>query len=103
MVKPFGEYILVRREDSCLLYDSEFELVMRESIDETEREIQLFEAGPKKFILKTEGHAVLWDIENEDTEDIEGIPSASPLLSEFMSGNIIVSDKWIKAYGIEKK
>ena len=45
----------------------------------------------------------MWDIENEDIEEIDGIPSASPLLSEFMSGKIIVSDKWIKAYGIEKK
>ena len=85
-----------------MLYDSEFELVMRENVEETEKELKLFEVSPKKFILKTESHTVLWDIEEENAEEIEGIPSVSPLLSELMSGKIIASDKCIKAYSIKK-
>lgn len=33
-VKPIGSYLLVRKDDACLLYDSDYELVMKEDMDE---------------------------------------------------------------------
>lgn len=65
--------------------------------------MKILEVDPDKFIIKTQSKTVLWNIKEESADEIMGIPSVSPLLCEYMSGKIIVSDTWIQAYPADIK
>jgi hypothetical protein len=99
---PFEDYLLVRKSDCFILYDNEFELVMKEDAEEKSKEFKILKVDGKKFILKTENKASLWDIEEEDTSELKSVPVVSPKLTEFMSGQVIACDRWIEAYGVKQ-
>lgn len=52
-LKIYKNYLLVKKESSFLLLDEEFECVMREDIDEDDKEYKIVPYSENGFLLKT--------------------------------------------------
>lgn len=88
----------MKKEASILVYDKEFDLVMKEEEDPDIANYKLLKVNDKKFILANEQELSLWDLEKED-KTILKLTDASPSMVELVADKILlVADKWIKSY-----
>lgn len=98
-VRPFKDFLLIRKPDSYLLLDAEFECVMREVTPEDDMDCKLIPYQPTSFLLKTEKTLAVWDFEREDIREVTA-PECSPNMVEVMDGKLIVADNWVQAYDL---
>lgn len=88
----------MKKEASILVYDKEFDLVMKEEEDPDIANYKLLKVTDKKFILANEQELSLWDLEKEDKTTLK-LTDASPSMVELVADKtLLVADKWIKSY-----
>ena len=90
----------MKKEASILIYDPDFDLVMKEEEDESLSNYKILKVSDKKFILANDQELSLWDLENESKTIINLIePSIDPSLIELVGGKqLLVAASWIKSY-----
>lgn len=62
-VYPLGNYIIMKKEASIIIYDKEFDFVMKEEDNEEIESYRVMKIDDKKFILASEQEISLWDLE----------------------------------------
>ena len=90
----------MKKEASILIYDPDFDLVMKEEEDESLSNYKILKVSDKKFILANDQELSLWDLENESKTIINlNEPSIDPSLIELVGGKqLLVAASWIKSY-----
>ena len=95
---PLGDYTIMKKEGSILVYDKEFDLVMKEEEDPDTTNYKLLRVADQKFILASDQEMSLWDLEREDKTPLK-MPEAAPSMVELVGEKtLLVADKWIKSY-----
>ena len=97
---PFDKFIIMKKEASILIYDPDFDLVMKEEEDESLTNYKILKVSDKKFILANDQELSLWDLENESKTIINlNESSIDPNLIELIGGKqLLVAASWIKSY-----
>lgn len=97
-IYPFGNFIIMKKEGSILVYDKEFDLVMKEEEDQELTNYKILKVNDKRFIMANEQELSFWDLEKEDKTQLS-LTEATPSLVELVGEkNLLVADKWIKSY-----
>lgn len=99
-LKIYKNYLLVKKESSFLLLDEEFECVMREDIDEDDKEYKIVPYSENGFLLKTQKTLMIWDYLKEETFRLQ-VPEGEPNLMEYMSEKILMVDQWVEAFDVK--
>lgn len=97
-VYPLDNYIIMKKDSSILIYDRDFELLMKEDEDEDIEDYRIMKIDAHRFILASKKDFSVWDLEKEEktTLALEGSP---PNLVELMGKrHLLVADKWIRSY-----
>ena len=99
-IHPFDNFIIMKKEASILIYDPDFDLVMKEEEDESLSNYKILKVSDKKFILANDQELSLWDLENESKTILNlNEPSIDPSLIELVGGKqLLVAASWIKSY-----
>ena len=61
-IHPFDNFIIMKKEASILIYDPDFDLVMKEEEDESLSNYKILKVSDKKFILANDQELSLWDL-----------------------------------------
>ena len=61
----------MRKPDSFLLLDADFECVMREEVDDNDKDFKIIPYNNSSFFLKTEKSFMLWDHDSETSKEID--------------------------------
>ena len=99
-IHPFDSFIIMKKEASILIYDRDFDLVMKEEEDENITNYKILKVSDRKFILSNDQELSLWDLDSE-TKTVVNLNEASinPNLIELVGGkNLLVADSWVKSY-----
>lgn len=64
-VTPINDFLLIKKEASFLLLDSDFECLMKEETKADDTNYKVIPVSGSKFLLKTEKSLQLWDTERE--------------------------------------
>jgi|JI10StandDraft_1071094.scaffolds.fasta_scaffold395962_2 hypothetical protein len=67
----------MKKEGSILVYDKEFDLVMKEEEDQDLTNYKVLKVSEKKFILVNDLELSLWDLDKEDKTSLS-LTEASP-------------------------
>lgn len=98
-IYPLENHIIMKKEGAILVYDKEFDLVMKEEEDQELTNYKVLRVSDKKFILANEQEISLWDLDKEDKIHLSLTKEVSPALVELMSEkSLLVADKWIESY-----
>ena len=101
-IHPFNSFIIMKKESSILIYDLDYDLVMKEEEDENSTNYKILKVSDKKFILASDQELSFWDLENESKSNVNlsfNEKSMNPNLIEFVGGkNLLVADSWVKSY-----
>ena len=99
-IYPFDNFIIMKKEASILIYDRDFDLVMKEEEDQDVSNYKILKVSDKKFILANDQELSLWDLDNESKTSLQlNEASLNPNLVELVGGkNLLVADTWIKSY-----
>ncbi len=76
-IYPFDNYIIMKKEASILVYDKEFDLVMKEEEDPDLANYRILKINENKFILASDQELSLWDME-EESKKLLSITEVSP-------------------------
>ena len=90
----------MKKEASILIYDRDFDLVMKEEEDENITNYKILKVSDRKFILSNDQELSLWDLDSE-TKTVVNLNEASinPNLIELVGGkSLLVADSWVKSY-----
>lgn len=97
-IYPLENHIIMKKEGAILVYDKEFDLVMKEEEDQDLTNYKVLKVSDKKFILANDQELSLWDLDKEDKTSLT-LTDASPSMVELVGEkNLLVADKWIKCY-----
>ena len=98
-IYPFEHYIIMKKEASILIYDRDFDLVMKEEEDEDVPNYKIMKVSDKKFVLANDQELSLWDLDNESRTSLTlNETSLTPSKVELLGKKLLVADSWIKAY-----
>jgi len=61
-VYPLDNYLIMKKEGSILIYDSDFELLMKEDEDEDIEDYRIMKIDEKKFMLASKKEFSVWDL-----------------------------------------
>ena len=64
-VYPLGQQLLVKKEDSFRLYDSDFDLLMREEEEEDVTDYRVMPLPNDRFLVVSRREVALWDVKAE--------------------------------------
>ena len=101
-IHPLDSFIIMKKEASILIYDLDFDLVMKEEEDETTSNYKIIKVSDKKFILVSDKELSYWDLENESKTPInlnlndKNINSS--LIELVNERNLLIADSWVKSY-----
>lgn len=70
-VYPFDSYIIMKKESCMLVYDRDFELLMKEDEDEEIQDYRIMKVDEKRFILGNKKEFSLWDLEKEEKQTLK--------------------------------
>lgn len=88
----------MKKEGSVLVYDKEFDLVMKEEEDQDITNYKILRVSDKKFIMANDQELSLWDLDKEDKTQLN-LTETTPSLVELVGEkSLLVADKWIKSY-----
>jgi hypothetical protein len=96
-IHPFGDHLLMKKKGTFLVYDKDFELVMKEEESDELDQYRLLPLSDSKFILVSPEEVSEWDLEKEEKTHLN-VAKCEPNLVELMNGHLVVADKWIKSY-----
>lgn len=96
-VYPLGNYIIMKKEASIIVYDQEFDFVMKEEENEEVEGYKVMKISDMKFILASEQEVSLWDLDSESKTPLS-VKDYSPNMIELMGNRLLVADKWIRSF-----
>lgn len=73
----------MKKEGSVLVYDKEFDLVMKEEEDQDITNYKILRVNEKKFIMANDQELSLWDLEKEDKTQLS-LTQTTPSLVELV-------------------
>lgn len=99
-IHPFDSFIIMKKEASILIYDRDFDLVMKEEEDENITNYKILKVSDRKFILSNDQELSLWDLDSESKTVVNlNEASINPNLIELVGGkSLLVADSWVKSY-----
>lgn len=62
-IHPSDNYILLKKQGSFLLYDKDFELLMKEDENEETKDYRILDRSENSFVLVSNEEVSLWDLE----------------------------------------
>ena len=81
-----------------LVYDRDFELLMKEDEDEEIQDYRIMKVDEKRFILGNKKEFSLWDLEKEEKQTLK-LEGWAPNLTQLMGNRyLLIADKWIRSY-----
>jgi hypothetical protein len=101
-IYPFENFIIMKKEASILIYDRDFDLVMKEEEHEEANSYKVLRVSDKKFVLANDQELSLWDLDKESKTSLNlGELNADPSLVELVGGKeLLVADAWIRSYDV---
>jgi hypothetical protein len=87
----------MKKKGAFLLYDRDFELLMKEDEPDDRDDYRLLRVNDHRFVLVSAEEVSEWDLEKEEKTQLS-VGRCEPNLVELMGGHLVVADKWIKAY-----
>lgn len=96
-IYPIGEYLIMKKESHLLVYDKDFELLMKEDCEEEAEEFRVMRVDGERFLMADQNEFSLWDLKKEEKVRLR-LGGVQPNLAELMGKHVVVADKWIKAY-----
>ena len=99
-IHPFDSFIIMKKEASILIYDRDFDLVMKEEEDENITNYKILKVSDRKFILSNDQELSLWDLDSESKTVVNlNEATINPNLIELVGGkSLLVADSWVKSY-----
>lgn len=73
----------MKKEGSVLVYDKEFDLVMKEEEDQDITNYKILRVNHKQFIMANDQELSLWDLEKEDKTQLS-LTQTTPSLVELV-------------------
>lgn len=92
----------MKKEGAILIYDKDFDLVMKEEETLDLSEYKIMKINDKKFIMTNEKELSLWDLDNENKTEINlPITELAPNLVELMENKtLLIAYSWIQSYDL---
>lgn len=88
----------MKKESCVLIYDKDFELLMKEEEEEDVNDYRIMKVDDKKFVLGSKKEFSLWDLEREEKQRLK-LEGWAPNLTELMGQRyLLIADKWIRSY-----
>lgn len=97
-VYPLSQHLLVKKDDSFRLYDSDFDLLMREEEEEDITEYRVMPLPQERFLVVSRREVALWDVKGEERK-VLSLDGCEPALVELVDDrHLLVADKWIRVH-----
>ena len=99
-VYPFENYIIMKKEATILIYDKDFDLVMKEEEDQDLSNYKVLKVDDKKFVLANDQELSLWDLDKEDKTNLNlnEVEVKSNLVELLGGKHLLLAENWIKSY-----